>query len=145
MSKVIFVKDVMSPRVRTVAEGKTVYDAAKLMAKWRIGSLVVTKGDTPVGVITEGDVSRCVAKGLDPRRTPAKAGRRKLVTADPADRLEVAARTMAAAGVKKLPVIDGTRLVGIITQTDIVDSTFELVTSLKEMVRARFRPPDFEP
>ena len=64
---------------------------------------------------------------------------------DSARAAEAAARTMAAAGVKKLPVIDGTKLVGIITQTDIVDSSFELVTSLKEMVRARFRPPAFEP
>ena len=37
------------------------------------------------------------------------------------------------------------KLLGIITQTDIVSSSFALVTSLKEMVRARYRPPDFEP
>jgi predicted transcriptional regulator len=47
--------------------------------------------------------------------------------------------------VKKLPVMDGDQLVGMLTQTDIVNSSLALVTSLKEMVRARYRPPDFEP
>jgi CBS-domain-containing membrane protein len=51
---------------------------------------------------------------------------------------------MADAGVKKLPVLDEGKLVGILTQTDIVNSSFALVTSLKEMVQARYRPPDFQ-
>jgi len=42
-------------------------------------------------------------------------------------------------------VMDGGKLVGMVTQTDIVDSSFSLATSLKEMVRARYRPPDFQP
>ena len=46
----------------------------------------------------------------------------------------------------KRQVTEFTRsLVGIVTQTDIVASTFDFVTSLKEMVRARYRPPDFQP
>ena len=52
---------------------------------------------------------------------------------------------MAEKQIKKLPVLEDGRLVGIVTQTDIVASSFDLVTSLKEMVRARFRPPDFQP
>jgi len=52
---------------------------------------------------------------------------------------------MAETHVKKLPVMEGGKLIGIVTQTDIVDSSFDLVTSLKEMVRARYRPPDFQP
>ena len=66
------------------------------------------------------------------------------MTVPPEERVEVAAKTMADAGVKKLPVVDEGSLVGIITQTDIVSSSFALVTSLKEMVQARYRPPDFE-
>jgi hypothetical protein len=40
--------------------------------------------------------------------------------------------------------MEGETLMGIVTQTDIVNSSFALVTSLKEMVQARYRPPDFE-
>ncbi len=141
----IYVKDIMSSNVRTVPAGASVADAAKAMAKWGIGSLVIVEGKKPVGIITEGDVSKSVAKGLDPKKTLVSYQKKKLITTDPAERVEMAAKVMAAAGVKKLPVMDGDELVGILTQTDIVNSSFSLVTSLKEMVRARYRPPDFEP
>jgi len=140
----IYVKDVMTQNVRTVGPTATITEAAKAMARWKIGALVILEDDRPTGLLTEGDISRLVAKGLDPRTTPATIGRKKLVTVGPGERIEVAAKTMADAGVKKLPVIEEGKLVGILTQTDIVNSSFALVTSLKEMVRARYRPPDFE-
>jgi CBS domain-containing protein len=138
------VADVMTADVKTIASESMVADAAKAMAKWRIGSLVIVDGSTPIGIITEGDVSKLVAKGLDPRVTPVAIRKRKLITVDPGERIEVAAKIMAEAGVKKLPVMEGSKLVGIITQTDIVNTSFSMVTSLKEMVQARYRPPDFE-
>ena len=140
----IYVKDVMTRNVRTIGEKTTISEAAKVMAKRKIGALVIVEGDKPTGMLTEGDVSRLVAKGLDPRTTPVTTGRKKLVTVSPEERIEVAAKTMAEAGVKKLPVLEGGKLVGILTQTDIVNSSFALVTSLKEMVQARYRPPDFQ-
>lgn len=140
----IYVKDIMTRNVRTIGSKAVIADAAKAMAKWKIGSLVVTEGQSPVGIITEGDVSKCVAKGLDPRSTPVLFRKKRLVTVEPGERVEDAAKTMANAGVKKLPVMEGRKLVGIVTQTDIVSTSFDLVTSLKEMVQARYRPPDFE-
>jgi CBS domain-containing protein len=141
----VCVREVMTPKVQTVTADTTVSDAAKVMEKWKIGSLVVLKGNKPVGIITEGDVSKCVAKGLNPAKTTVTYRRKRLVTIAPEEQLEVAAKVMAAAGVKKLPVMDGNELVGMLTQTDIVNCSFALVTSLKEMVRTRYRPPGFEP
>jgi CBS domain-containing protein len=143
MSPPICVKDVMSTKVRTVPPVATIRQAARTMTKAGIGSLVILDGSRPVGMVTEGDISRAVARGRSPS-APVPRQRKKLVTVEPGVRLEVAARLMATAGVKKLPVMEGGRLVGMITQTDIVNSSFALVTSLKEMVRARYRPPDFE-
>ncbi len=140
----IYVKDIMARNVKTMDCGLTIYDAAKAMAKWKIGALIVTKGKTPVGMVTEGDISRSVAKRVSPETTLLVFGKKKLVTVAPEERIEVAAKTMAEAGVKKLPVVEEGVLVGIITQTDIVNSSFALVTSLKEMVQARYRPPDFQ-
>ena len=140
----IYVKDIMSGTVRTITATSTVVDAAREMKKWKIGSLVITRKKTPVGIITEGDVSKCIANGLDPKSTSVSFHRKKLITVEPGERIEVAARLMATAGIKKLPVMEGSKLVGIITQTDIVNTSFALVTSLKEMVQARYRPPDFE-
>jgi CBS domain-containing protein len=140
----IHVKDVMTSNVRTISSEGTTVEAAKAMAKWKIGSLVIVKGKTPVGMITEGDISRAVAKGIDLKSTKVSFRKRTLLTVEPDEKVEVAAKLMADAGVKKLPVMEGKNLVGIITQSDIVNSSYEIVTSLKEMVQARYRPPDFE-
>ena len=140
----IYVKDVMARRVRTTGADATVSEAARTMEKWKIGALVILEGDVATGILTEGDISRLVARGSDPATTLVSAARKKLVTVPSGERIEVAAKIMANAGVKKLPVMDDGKLVGIITQTDIVNSSFALVTSLKEMVQARYRPPDFE-
>jgi len=140
----VLVKDIMTRDVKTIGTKATMADAAAALTKWKIGSLVVTEGKEPIGIITEGDVSKCVAKGGDPKKVMVSEKRKKLVTIGMGERVEDAAKLMASAGVKKLPVMDGKRLVGIVTQTDIVSTSFALVTSLKEMVQARYRPPDFE-
>ena len=140
----IYVKDVMSRNVRTVEADSSMKAAAKAMARWKIGSLVIVEGNSPVGIITEGDISRIVARGSNPGSTSVSAGRKKLMSVSPGERIEVAAMIMADNGIKKLPVLEARKLIGIITQTDIVNSSFALITSLKEMVKARYRPPDFE-
>ena len=134
----------MTRHVKTIDSKCTITEAAKAMAKWKIGSLIVTRGQSPVGIVTEGDISRSVARGVDVETALSESGKRRLITIAPGERLEEAAKTMADAGVKKLPVMEDGKLVGMVTQTDIVNSSFALVTSLKEMVQARYRPPDFQ-
>lgn len=140
----IYVKDIMTRDVKTIPSNASIREAARSMSKWKIGALVVIEGSKPIGVITEGDISRSVAKGIDPAERLTGFGKKKLVTISPSERVEVAAKTMSDARVKKLPVMEDGELVGIVTETDIVNSSFSLVTSLKEMVQARYRPPDFE-
>jgi CBS domain-containing protein len=142
----IFVKDIMTREVKTIEGSKTVLEAARAMSKAKVGSLVITEKDKPVGIVTEGDISRAVGKGLDPKATPLKkimGG--PLITTTRDARVEEAARLMAGSSVKKLPVVEGGKVVGMVTQTDIIGVSYDLVTSLKEMVRARYRPPDFQP
>ena len=142
----LFVKDIMTYKIKTIAPSRTLRQAAKSMAASKIGSVVVVEDQKPLGIVTEGDISRSIAKGLDPDRIRVKAIMpRKLMTTTPDERVEVAAKLMAEANVRKLPVVKDGKIVGIVTQTDIVASSFDLVTSLKEMVRARYRPPDFQP
>jgi CBS domain-containing protein len=142
----LYVKDIMSRKVETVEDSSTIYQAAVKLAKLKIGSLMVVRESKPVGILTEGDVSRAVAKGMDPKGGVVKSIMGKpLITITSDVRVEEAAKVMASSGVKKLPVLDGGKLIGIVTQTDIVGSSFDLVTALKEMVRARYRPPDFQP
>ena len=144
MRGMIYVKDIMTRTVKTVGPGTTIAEAARLMVKWKIGSLVIVDGKTPRGIITEGDISRCVARGVTTNSRLSTFPKKKLITVPSDERVEVAAKRMSDNNIKKLPVLDEGRLVGIITQTDIVSSSFSLITSLKEMVHARYRPPDFQ-
>ncbi len=135
----------MTRRVKTISREKTIREAARAMTKFKIGSMVVIDGKR-LGIVTEGDVLRAVGRGLDPSRIRVGVVMsRKLITTTPDEKVENAAKLMAEAHVKKLPVVEDGKLIGIVTQTDIVASSFDLVTSLKEMVRARYRPPDFQP
>jgi CBS domain-containing protein len=83
----IYVRDVMSRRVRTINSTATVLDAAKQMTRRKIGSLVIARGGRPIGIITEGDVSKAVAKGLNPGATPVGFLRKKLNTIGQDERL----------------------------------------------------------
>jgi len=142
----LFVNDIMTSKVKTIDRLATVIEAALLMDKSKIGSLVVTGRGVPVGIVTEGDISRAVARKLDVSTVRLETIMGKpLITAKREMRVEEAAKLMADSHVKKLPVVDYGKLVGMVTQTDIVAASFSLVTSLKEMVRARYSPPDFEP
>ena len=142
----LYVREIMAQKVQTIKPDASLKQAASLMAKLRIGSLVVIYKSRPQGIITEGDISRAVAKGLNPTKDHVKSIMSKpLITITGDLRVEEAARVMSNANIKKLPVVEEDKLVGIITQTDIVGSSFDLVNTLKEMVRARYRPPDFQP
>ena len=142
----IFVRDVMTRKVKTTGAKETIRQAAATMARLGIGSLVVVEGGKPVGIVTEGNISRAVGSGSNPRRTTVgDVMRVKLVSATPDLRLEEASRLMTDAKVKKLPVLEGGKLVGIVTQTDISASCYPLVSTLKELVRTRYKPPDFQP
>ena len=136
----------MTTGAKTIDGGSTVQDAANIMLRAGIGCLVVTKQGKPVGMVTEGDVSRAVGRKLAPEKTPVKSIMGKpLVTTTRDARVEEAAKLMASGGIKKLPVVEGGKLIGMVTQTDIIGVSYDLVTTLKEMVRARYRPSDFVP
>ncbi|MGA2664628.1 MAG: CBS domain-containing protein [Nitrososphaerales archaeon] len=138
--------DIMTSKVKTAEGTATVLEAAVLMERSKIGSLVITSRGVPVGIVTEGDISRAVAKKLNVEKVTLKSIMgQPLITAKREMRIEEAAKLMADSKIKKLPVVDYGKLVGVVTQTDIVGASFSLVTSLKEMVRARYTPPDFEP
>ncbi len=142
----LFVREIMTRKLKTIRSGASLKQAASSMSKSNIGSLIVTESGRPQGIITEGDISRAIARGLDPVKEEVRSIMSgPLMTISGDLRVEEAARVMTRAGVKKLPVVENGKLVGIITQTDIVGSSFDLVTALKEMVRARYRPPEFQP
>jgi CBS domain-containing protein len=114
------VKDVMTKSVRTISPDATMEEAARSMKRFRIGSLVVVEGDTPVGIITERDLAyKIVAEGKMNAKVKEVMSR-DLKTVDKEKTLIEAVKIMAAHVIRRLPVVDKGKLVGIVTLNDIM-------------------------
>ena len=117
----MFVKEVMKKDIKTVSSKHNVFDAAKIMADNDIGSLVVVD-DVLKGIVTERDVlNKIVAKDKNPK--DVKVGEimtRNVISIGPDKDMEVACDLMAKHRIKRLPVVFGDEVVGIITSTDVV-------------------------
>lgn len=127
----ILVGDVMSKGMVTIGPNESVKTACEIMAKHDISGLTVTDKGKVAGVLTQGDLIPMIAKGKDPKKVKVKdvMGRKK-ISIDPSADISEAARLMVAKGVKRLPVLRKGRLIGVITQTDIVrisPSVYDLI------------------
>jgi CBS domain-containing protein len=116
------IRDVMTSNPRTVETSSSVVEAARLMKSEDVGALPIVEGDRAVGMVTDRDiVLRVVAAGGDAQSTTVgDVASRDLVTVDPDQSLEEAARLMAQHQLRRIPVTeeDG-RLVGILSQGDV--------------------------
>jgi len=133
-------RDVMSADCTCIGENDSVLDAARRLADLGVGSLPICGEDDRLkGMLTDRDiVVKVLAQGKDPSSVKAGelgVGDGKTVTIGADDSIEDALRTMSEHQVRRLPVIDGHELVGIISQADIAthleeDKVGELVEAI---------------
>ncbi|ELZ33701.1 CBS domain-containing protein [Halorubrum tebenquichense] len=118
------VEEVMTTDLVTCDADAAVRDAAERMLRNRVGSVVVTDGGTPAGILTESDVLHAAYATDDPLSTipVQKAASAPLVTVGPDATLRTATERMRSEGVKKLVVVDGVTPAGIVTTQDVVDN-----------------------
>ena len=115
-------RDVMTPNADCVGENETLLDAARKLADRGYGAMPICGEDNRLkGMLTDRDiVVKALAQGKDPSSTRAgELGEGKPVTIGADDSIEEALRTMAQYKVRRLPVIDGHDLVGMLSQADI--------------------------
>ena len=116
------VRDAMTDSVRTVTPSQPVTEAASMMKQEDVGALPVVEDDGRLaGMITDRDiVVRAVAEGKDPSTvTVGDIATKDVVSVDPDYDLDDALQLMAQHQVRRLPVVDGGRLVGVLAQADI--------------------------
>jgi CBS domain-containing protein len=115
------VKNLMTKRVITIDVHRTVFDAAELMSNKGVGCLVIMEGEMPRGIVTERDfVRRVVAKKRPLNIKISEIMSKPLITISSDASLKEAARTMTNNRIRRLPVLEGNRLFGIIVTSDFV-------------------------
>jgi CBS domain-containing protein len=118
---IILVKDIMTKSLVTADSSATVNEAAKLMEKAKVGSVLVMEKDVPIGIMTDRDFAIKIAAHAYPIHTKVKQVMSSpLIHVNPNDEVWVAADLMYTRKIRRLPVLDEDELLGIVTATDFV-------------------------
>jgi len=136
------VDDVMVKEVMTIDENATVKEAAEIMNKFEIGCLIAVRKGKAMGILTERDLlKRVVAEAKDATKTRVKdVMSSPLVVVEPNMDLEDAVRLMFQMKIKKLPVVDEKRLVGLVTLTDIARFQPQMIRILRQLAMRQAAP-----
>lgn len=121
-------REIMSGDAKCVGENDTITDAAKQLAELGVGAMPICGEDDRLkGMLTDRDiVVKVLAQGKDPNSTKAgELGEGKPVTIGADDSVDEALRTMSEHQVRRLPVIDGHTLIGIVSQADVARNVDE--------------------
>ncbi|HEX17067.1 MAG TPA: CBS domain-containing protein [Thermoplasmatales archaeon] len=134
MKREILVREAMRTKILTCSPSDTVQEVAKKMRKNRVGSSVVMSKGKPVGILTESDIlEKVVAEGRDASRTKVEeVMSTPLLTIDPYTAIEDAMKVMSKHNVRRLPVVEKGKLIGIITEKDLFRISPTLIEMSKE-------------
>jgi CBS domain-containing protein len=121
------IREVMTPSPETVESDKTAAEAAKLMKKADAGMIPVVRDNKLVGTVTDRDIAiRLVAEGKDPAATTVgEIASKDVVTIGPDQDIAEALGLMASNQVRRLPVVEGETLIGVVAQADVARAADE--------------------
>lgn len=125
--------EIMTSGVVTAPAEASVLDVARMMREHRVGSVVIVDpAGAPVAIVTDRDVAvRVLAEQADPTAPIEGHATRPLISGEPEMALEEAAALMVQHRVRRLPVVEGERLAGIVTLDDIAVRTGNLEVAQK--------------
>jgi CBS domain-containing protein len=141
----VLIREVMTETVVTAPPERTVREIAEMMRERNVGSVVLIEDQRPVGFLTDRDLTVSVlADGRDLGDHAADHASSPVITAKAEMQVEEAAELMVRHGVRRLVIVDGERLIGILTLDDIASRTgdHELASQLSTRV-TRAVMPDF--
>ncbi|HET6550799.1 MAG TPA: CBS domain-containing protein, partial [Solirubrobacter sp.] len=121
-------REVMTGGAECIGENDTITDAAKRLAELNVGAMPICGEDNRLkGMLTDRDIAiKVIAQGKDPNTMKAgELAEGKPVTIGADDSVDEALRTMTDHAVRRLPVIDGHDLIGIVSQADLARSIDE--------------------
>lgn len=145
MTTRVLVRDIMNSPVITAGPADHVVDIAVKMNENNVGSIIITENEKPVGIVTDWDVvSKVIAKSSDPSLIEAGKVMQPIHTVEAGEGITEAARILRKYNIKRLGVVYKDRLAGIISSSDVIAVTPELVDVVSEkaaMIRGEIGRP----
>jgi CBS domain-containing protein len=133
MTTRVLVRDIMNSPVISASPHDTIKDIATKMKEERIGSIIIMENEKAVGIVTDWDiVSNAVIKDIKPTMVKASDIMQKLHTIEGEEGITEAARILRQHNIKRLGVTYKNRLVGIISTSDVIAVTPDLVDVISE-------------
>jgi len=121
-AKTMTIADVMTKSVISVDASLTINEAAKMMEDAKVGAVIVMENNTPIGIVTDRDFAiKVVAHAYNITTHVKQIMSSPLFSINSDESVRTAADLMHDRGIRKLPVIDNEKIIGIITATDIVN------------------------
>ena len=136
---VLYARDIMKEYKTMMNEDTTASEASKIMTHDKVGFAIVQKDGIPYGIVTEWDfISKVIAKGLDPRTTKLKEMMNvPLMSVDPKTPTDQVTVLMDKHGVRRLPVIENGKIIGVVTSRDVLRVFKDYMDNLSDVI-ARF-------
>lgn len=137
MSGNVLVRDVMTKNVKVVREDTALHEVIATLSSFDINSLVVMAGHRPVGIVTTKDaLTRGFEHGMPVSAiTAGMVASSPVVTIDEEATVEEAAELMKRRKIKHLPVVNNSRLVGIVSDGDIMFAVPSMLSTMEEVCR----------
>ncbi|TLY10965.1 MAG: CBS domain-containing protein [Thaumarchaeota archaeon] len=133
MTTRVLVRDIMNSPVISALPNDTIRDIAKKMKEEKIGSIVIMEKDKPVGIVTDWDiVSNGLIKDVKPSQIKAKDVMQSIHMIEGEESITEAARQLRKHNIKRLGVVYKNRLAGIISSSDVIAVTPDLVDVVSE-------------
>ena len=139
--------EIMTTKVITVDISERVEEALRLMIKFDVGSVIVTDKQKPVGIITERDITRASLRGDSLLKLPVRGLMSKPVqVVHPDTEVWRTFELMLKLGVRRLPVVDDEKLVGMVTEKDLTRWVLRIFyePTLPEEIRTLVQNPQIE-
>lgn len=138
MTTRVLVRDIMNSPVISASPQDNIKDIARKMKEYRIGSIVIMENEKAAGIVTDWDiVSNAVVKDVKPSMVKALEIMQELHTIEGEEGVTEAARVLRRHGIKRLGVVYKNRLVGIISASDVIAVTPDLVDVISEKAALR--------
>ncbi len=136
---VLYAKDIMKEYKFMMTEETTASQAAKVMSNDHVGFAIVQRDGKPIGMVTEWDfVNKIVAKDLDPKTVKlSEIMNTPLMSVDPKTPTDQVTVLMSKNGVRRLPVVENGKLIGVITSRDVLRIFKDYMDNLSDVI-ARF-------